>query len=511
MTSVFLSYLGALSTILQNPLSPVIFLSAMSLAALLVPAGKNVSEKAKNEESIAYFSIFSMMVCFFIAFFLFISMKLRSQFLFSGLLVADPLSSVGNLLFVSVSMIVLVFSMDYQKKEGSLGAEYYALILTACSAMMFLVMSNDLLMVFLSLEALSLPLYILTGYRKSQKSLEASLKYFFMGAYATCFFVYGTALVFGAAGTTRLNLILDAFKNNTISNSPLLYAGFLFIFVAVGFKVALFPFHMWLPDAYEGAPTPIAGFMVAVVKAAGFTAALRIFAPVTSELMGNFIPAFQVLAVLTMTAGNTAALIQKSVKRMLAYSSIAHAGYLFLGFISGNNMTESALWFYFMGYAFANLGAFCVLTVLSPKGENDFSFNVLRGKAITYPWVGFCMTVFMLSLTGIPPSVGFFGKFYLFSAAVKSGFISAAVIAFLNSVVSAYYYLKVVAEMFEPAVSPQRASIVPDSETWSPVPDGRSFLTESIPVFSKYAIIACALAILLYGLFPSPLLSLVSR
>lgn len=367
---------------------------------------------------------------------------------FQNMAVADGYATAFALVILAAAVLGVLLAWEVLPQVSQQLGSYYALLLLAVSGMITMAAATDLVVVFLALEILSLALYILVGFNRQQpRSAEASLKYFLLGAFASGFFLYGAALIYGATGTTNLSAIAAALTGRGGSDL-MLYGGTALLIVGFGFKVALVPFHMWTPDAYQGAPTPVTAFMSVGAKAAGFAAFLRVFftaLPVAHELWGW---AVAVLAALTMTLGNIAALRQLSLKRMLAYSSIAHAGYAAVGLVAGTGQGLSAVLFYLFAYTFMNIGAFAVVTAAERSGENDVMQGQLAGLADRQPLLAAATAVFMFSLAGVPPLAGFFGKFYVFSAAMAGGWGWLVVIGVVNSVISAFYYLRVTVEMY---------------------------------------------------------------
>jgi NADH-quinone oxidoreductase subunit N len=364
---------------------------------------------------------------------------------YSGMVVLDNLATILNLLFLGSTGVVILLSMPFLRRDDVEHSEYYALLLFATVGMMILGMGLDLITLFLGIEVMSISLYILAGYRRdSDASNEAAMKYFLLGAFASSILLYGIALVYGATGTTNLIRIAEA----AAGSSGLLLGGVALILVGLAFKVAAAPFHMWTPDVYEGAPTPITAFLSAGPKAAAFAAILRTFfigfGPITSEW--NTI--VSVLAALTMTIGNIAAIAQTNVKRMLAYSSIAHSGYVLIGVVAGGAPGGAAAVFYLLAYVAMNLGAFAVIVLLEHKGQRGEELKDYAGLGFRYPVIGALLSLFMISLSGIPPTVGFVGKLYLFGAAVQSGHVLLAVIGVLNSAISIFYYLRLMVLMY---------------------------------------------------------------
>src|SRR6267142_698050 len=369
---------------------------------------------------------------------------------YSGMVVMDNLSTLFNLLFLGSTFVVMLLSEPFLRQERVEQGEYYALILFCTSGMMLLAAGLDLITLFLGIEVLSISLYILAGYRRdSDASNEAAMKYFLLGAFASAILLYGVALTYGATGTTSLPKIADALTN---AEGPLpaglLLAGMAMILIGFAFKVALVPFHMWTPDVYEGAPTPITAFMSAGPKAAAFAAFLRTFFVAFGPIHGDWNMLLSVIAALTMTVGNIAAIAQTNVKRMLAYSSIAHSGYVLIGLVAGGAMGGTAAVFYLIAYVAMNLGAFAVIVLLAHKGQRGEELRDYGGLGFRYPIIGALLSLFMISLSGIPPTVGFTGTLYLFGAAVQSGHVLLAVIGVLNSAISIFYYLRLMVLMY---------------------------------------------------------------
>jgi NADH-quinone oxidoreductase subunit N len=369
--------------------------------------------------------------------------------LFGGMYLHDGFTVFFTLLFCGIAAVAVLQSWDYVKRTRINHGEYYALLLAATLGMILMAASNELITIFLGLELMSLALYILVGFRRTRlESSEAAMKYFLLGAFASGFLLYGIALLYGATGTTHLGRIGQFLMDSPAMGNPLLMVGALLVLVGFGFKVAAVPFHMWTPDAYEGAPTTVTGFMSAGAKAAGFAALLRVVIVALPTLQTDWRPLLSWIAILTMTVGNVTALLQTNVKRMLAYSSIAHAGYLLVAVVAGGVDGGSAALFYLAVYALMNLGAFGVLALLGRGGEERVMISDLAGLAYKSPILGIAMTVFMLSLGGIPPTAGFMGKVYLFGVAVNAGLIPLVIVGVLNSVVSVFYYLRVTVAMY---------------------------------------------------------------
>ena len=369
---------------------------------------------------------------------------------FYGMVTCDNFGATFKIIFVATSILALLIARHFLVAKGYDRPEYYSLLLFATSGMMIMANSTDLVVIFLGLEIMSVPLYVMAGFnRKALESNEASIKYFIMGAFASGFLLMGIAFIFGASGTTDLRRIVADFSFIASNYAVFLYSGAALVLIGFAFKVAAVPFHSWVPDVYQGAPTPVTAFFSVGPKAAGFAALLRIFMFGVSDLE-VLMKTFWVLAVLTMTVGNIIALRQNNVKRMLAYSSIAHAGYILVALAVGTSEAMSAAIFYLVAYALFNLGAFAVLIMLETRAGGTTDFDQLPGLSKAHPYLCAALALFMFGLSGFPPTVGFFGKFYLFSAAVKSGFIWLAIAGVMNSFVSVYYYFRVLkASYFE--------------------------------------------------------------
>lgn len=366
---------------------------------------------------------------------------------FQGMAVADRFALVVTLVIAVSASLALLISLNYVGRVELPAGEFYGLLLLSATGMVFLAGATHLLTIFLSLEILSIALYALAGLRlETPRSGEAALKYFLLGAFASAFLLYGMALVYGSTGSTSLAGIAAATPVQGPWD-PMLLAGLGLMLVGFAFKIAAVPFHMWTPDVYQGAPSAVTAFMSVGAKAAGFAALLRLLVTAFPNLAGVWVWPVAILAVLTMTWGNLAALAQNNVKRMLAYSSIAHAGYLLVGVAAGGAGVSGVL-FYLMAYALMNVGAFAVLIALERAEDTaGVTLDQVQGLFTRRPWLAAAMTVFMLSLAGIPPLAGFFGKLYVFSAAVQQGLLALAIFGVINSVISAYYYLRVVGRM----------------------------------------------------------------
>jgi len=367
---------------------------------------------------------------------------------FAGAIALDNYTGFFFILILLAAGLTLLMSLDYVREIGLAGAEYYALVLFATMGMMLMAAAGDLIIIFLGLETMSISVYVLAGlFRRQPKSSEAALKYFMLGAFSTGFLLYGIALLYGATGSVNLQAIGHAL-HQPMEHNPLLLLGLGMLLIGFGFKVAAVPFHMWTPDAYEGAPTSVTAFMAAGVKLAAFAAFIRLFIVHLWPVRAEWSLVLWVMAALTMITGNLIAVMQSNVKRMLAYSAIAHAGYILVAMTAGGPSAGTAILFYLVGYVFTNLGAFAVIIALARRGEAHDSIGDLRGLASRHPSLAAAMAIFMLSLTGVPPLAGFIGKFYLFAAAIEGGYVGLVVIAVITSVISAYYYIGVIVAMY---------------------------------------------------------------
>jgi NADH-quinone oxidoreductase subunit N len=372
---------------------------------------------------------------------------------FGGMIVVDDFANFLSVLLLVSGLAGIALSYDYLKRMSIGHSEYYVLLMFSITGMILMSMAADLILIFLALELLSIPLYVLAGIAVPRlSSEEAAIKYFLLGAFSSGFFVYGTALVYGATGSTALQKILEAVQSGT-DNPVILLVGAGLLLVGLGFKVAVVPFHMWTPDVYHGAPSSVTAFMAVGAKAAGFAALLRIFVLALPAISANLTPVLWALAVLTMILGNFVAIAQKNIKRLLAYSSIAHAGYILMALVPygqqdvSANTVASAL-FYLAAYAFTNFAAWAVVIALEQAGERGLELDDYAGLGRKYPALAAVMTVAMLSFTGVPPTLGFVGKFYLFRTVIEGGYIGLAIIGVLTSLISAYYYLRVVVIMY---------------------------------------------------------------
>jgi len=421
----------------------------------------------------------------------------------SGLIQGDAFSAFFHVLVGVVAFLVVLAAGSYLEREGLESAEFYALVLFATAGMGVLAGAQELLTAFIGLEMSSISSYILAGYRRdSMKASESAMKYFLLGSFATAFFLYGIALVYGATGMTALDKIASSAAAAPDSTSGLLKLGLALILIGLGFKVALAPFQVWTPDVYEGAPTPVTALFSAGPKAAAFALLLRIFATVPAATHFWFW-AFWLLAILTMFTGNLGALVQTNVKRLLAYSSIAHAGYILVAFAAVTTMADAgaaaarpayaAVLFYLLSYAVVKVGAFTIVSHLGGAGEKYNSLDDYAGLSQRHPFAAAALSLYLLSLLGLPVTAGFFGKFYIFKATVNSNLIWLAILMAINSVIGAYYYLRVIVVMYmrEPSGEAEPAG------------------TAKFPVAITAVVVLTALATVWFGVAPNQILRFI--
>ena len=442
------------------PLLPLIVVAAGAMGVLLV--GVQVDDEDSGGLGLLTISLF--VAAAIIA--LYLSGHV-TQLFFSGALATGNYTAYFEVIILFAAAMTALMSVEYTPEHDLPGAEYYALVMFAALGMMLMAASDDLIVIFLGLETMSIAVYALAGFmRRDPRSNEAALKYFLLGAFSTGFLLYGIALIYGATGSVKLEAI-SAALSHPVADNALLLCGVGLLLIGFAFKVAAVPFHMWTPDAYQGAPTPVTAFMAVGVKLAAFAAFLRIFMVHLGPLGPQWTTVLWVVAALTMTVGNLAALVQTNIKRMLAYSAIAHAGYVLVGMAAaGSSQAGGAILYYLLAYAFTNLGAFAVIVSLERRGAVSDEIADYRGLARRHPALAAVMALFLLSLTGVPPLAGFFGKFYVFSAAIDAHLVWLVIIAVLNSVVSAYYYLGVLVAMYvqeggvEPVALPTRPALI---------------------------------------------------
>lgn len=415
------------------------------------------------------------------------AVSMPNESAFRGMLLADGFSSFFNFTVCLILLLTILVSVAYQRFfTNIISGEYYCLLFFSATGMCFMAGAGHLMLLFVALELMSISIYVLAGFHKeSLQSIEAALKYFLLGAFASSFLLFGFAFLFGATGTMDI-VAMSRFiqANPDVLGSGLLLAGILLTVVGLGFKISMVPFHMWTPDVYEGAPTVITGFMATGVKAAAFAALIRVLMVPFASLPVDWSMVLWVAAVLTMTVGNVIALVQDNIKRMLAYSSIAHAGYLLIGFVSGTELAQAGILYYLLAYALMNMGAFGILALMGRVGEERCTLADFHGFGLSHPGWGVAMALFMLSLAGIPPTAGFMGKLYIFTAAIKSGYIWLVILGAVNSVISIAYYLRVIVVMYFQQPAP-------------------GFATPASTAAMSIAMTLAAAGVLILGIFPS--------
>jgi len=464
-------------------LAPVLVLTVFAMGVLILDlfAGK-------NKTLLAFVSIIGLLMTAISAF-----AKVGLPALsFNDSYIVDNFSIFFILIFTFSSALAILISIDFNKRENIKAGEFYSLILFSTVGMIVLASSTDLIMIFLGIEILSICLYVLTGiHRDHLKSNEAALKYFLLGAFATGFLLYGMALMYGATGTTNLIKITAIIKAGEVSSEPLLLMGVVLLLIGFGFKVASVPFHMWAPDAYQGAPSPVTAFMAVGPKAAAFAAFFRIFAETLPEISSFWETLLITISILTMFIGNLGAIMQTNIKRLMAYSSVTHVGYILIAVLAKDSFGSSALLFYMLTYAFMIFGAFGVIIILGRKGDENLEIEGYSGLGFKHPVIALCMTLFLLSLGGLPPLAGFVAKFYIFNAALQEGFLYLVIIAVLNSAISLYYYLKVIVFMYmkEPV---------------------REFQLSLSPI-TLFVVALAVIGVIQLGIFPDPIISLAQQ
>ncbi len=479
---------------LSAALLPDLVLSVGAMILLLFAAWKDESEQ--RARTVGVLSIWLTVITAALV----IWMIVRGASAAGGIIAVDNFRWAIDLVVLATTLITLALSLDYARTERLVTAEMYVLVLLSSAGMMLLAAARDLIMVFLAIELMSVAVYVLAGIkRSSDRSAEAALKYFLLGAFSTGFLLYGIALVYGATGTTNLSAIGSQVTEASFASAPMLLVGIGLLVVGFGFKVALVPFHMWAPDVYEGAPTPITAYMAVAVKAAAFAAFLRVWHEAFPGASGAWLPVLWWLAVITMVAGNVIALAQRNMKRMLAYSSIAHAGYLLVAIVA-NRYTDagaSSLVFYLVAYMLATMGAFAVVVAVDEPGERRQNLKDYSGLWWERPWAALAMAVFMFSLLGFPVAggMGFFAKWYILRAAIGSSHpqVLLAVILVIASVVSAGYYLAVVIYMF----------MRPRVETPA--------VRRPLGLGTSIVIGVAAAVLLIFGVFPAGFVGLANR
>jgi len=414
----------------------------------------------------------------------------------SGAIAVDGFSVFFMVLLTAALALGTLLGDAWLKREEVDGPEYHVLALLCVSGAMLMAAADDLIVLFLGLEILSIPLYVLAGFDgRRRESREAAMKYFVLGAFSSALLLYGIALTYGATGSTSLPQIATYLAQEVIASNGVLLAGLALLLAGLGFKVAAVPFHAWTPDVYQGAPSPVTGFMAAVAKAAGFAALLRVFFSSFSVLRLDWQPLLWAVAVLTLLVGSVLALVQTDIKRMLAYSSISHAGYVLIGLQAGTARGIAGALFYLLAYTFMVLGSFAIVTLMGRRGDSRHSLEEYRGMAAQRPALALLFAVFLMAQTGVPFTTGFLAKFYVISAAVESRSYALAIIGMLAAVIAAFFYLRVIVLMYSPAAGGEAGPAEPPGGSPIPLP-GTVAVT-----------LAVALAVtVVFGLVPAPMI-----
>ena len=413
---------------------------------------------------------------------------------FQGMLVVDGMATFFRTLVIGVGLLMVFSSTDYLRREKQETGEYYALVLFSIVGQCVMVTANELIMIFIGLEISSIASYILAGYlRDDARNNESALKYFLLGSFATAFLLYGVAWIYGATGSTNLTEIRRALTSGAAPPEAMIGVAAALIFVGLAFKISAAPFQGWAPDVYQGAPAPVSAFLTVGPKAAAFAVLMRVFLGTLETAAPHWMPAIWVCALATMVVGNFAAIMQSNIKRLLAYSSIAHAGYVLVAVAANSGTGSAAVMFYLAAYAFTNIGAFAVVTYFGRAGEKYVGIDDFSGLAQRQPAMAAMLTIFLLSLIGVPLTGGFFGKFYIFKAALDANLIWLTVLGLLNSAVAAYYYLRILVVMYmrEPGESVEK------------LPPAGALL--------QIAVYGSAVGTVLLGVFPSLVLDFANR
>jgi NADH-quinone oxidoreductase subunit N len=469
---------------------PEISLVVSGIIALII----DLILKGKRKTPVAFWNLFAILLTSGLV----INRWSISSYCMNGFARLNTVTNLFDMIFLAAAFFTVLLSISYLKRVGYNYGEFYGLLLFSVAGMFVMASAADLMVFFLGLELMSIALYIMVGlFRTRKESNEAAIKYLIMGAFTTAFILYGIALMFGATGTTKLAGIAQALEAGRVQTQSVIFLlAMILIIVGFAFKLALAPFHMWTPDVYQGAPTPLTGFMSVAVKGAAYAALIAVLASMT-QASKEWTVLLQFLAIITMTWGNIAALRQDNMKRMLAYSSIAHSGYILVGITAyGNaavsNLSLSAVIFYLVVYLFMNIGAFAAAMVVAGAKDDLYHIDTYKGLSRRKPLLALLISIFMFSLMGIPPLAGFMGKFQIFYSAIKAGFVPLAVIAVLNSVVSVYYYLRVVLVIY--------------------MKNGDQPANETKPTFIELTVIGLfALCIIGLGLFPSLIMNVITK
>ena len=475
-TAIMNSYL---SDIFSN--APVMVVTGTALAAMAVEAAHRTRPVITSYVSLVGLTIAAVLA----------AANLTGEGLSFNTMVKDGgYANYFGTLFCIVAIMTVVISRNYFEQQKYHRGEFYILLLFTTVGMMLIASANDLIILFLGIELMSVCLYILAGFiRMKGRANEAALKYFLLGAFSTGFLLYGIALIYGAVGSTNLLTIQNAFTS--VSTNLLFVIGVGLLIIGLAFKVAAVPFHMWAPDVYEGSPTTVTAFMSTGVKAAAFSAFIIVFIRTCDFLGGRVNDLIAILAAASMILGNVVAIAQTNIKRMLAYSSIAHAGYMLSGIAAGTLDGQVGVMFYLVAYSFMNIGAFAIVSFLEREDDKNLLLEDYHGLSRQQPLLAFLMAVFMFALAGVPPFAGFFGKYYIFFAAIKSHMTWLAIVGVLMSLVSAYYYIRVVVLMY--------------------FREGRSDVEFKPSRAALAVVVACAFAVFVLGLFPSFIVQIAQR
>ncbi len=461
-------------------IAPITTLTLLSIIILVVEALVQESEKISF-----WVSAIGLTICMILSL---AALDLTGT-VFNKMLTVGGLGNLFGALFCIAALLTIILSRDYLQKEHVNFGEFYLLILFSTIGMMLMASAADLIIIFLGLELMSICLYVLAGFTRTRMvSNESSLKYFLLGAFATGFLLYGIALLYGASGTT--NIFTIASNISALSTSAFFWVGLAMLLVGLSFKIGAVPFHMWIPDVYQGSPTTATGFMATGAKAAAFAALLVVVAHQQFDGSVKLKAVLALLSAASMIVGNIVAISQSSIKRMLAYSSVAHAGYMLAGVAAGNQLGRVGVLFYIVAYTFMNLGAFGILALLEGEEEKNLQFEDYAGLATKRPFLSALMAIFMISLAGIPPFGGFFGKYYVFLAAINADLTWLAILGVLMSVVSVYYYLRLVMVMY--------------------FQDAEIPLAATISKASVFALTVAAAAVIELGIYPSSILTIIN-
>lgn len=456
--------------------APLMIVTCTALIAMLVEAVRGTKPKTLYFISLIGLSISAIMAI----------LNLRTEgSTFGGMILYGGYCNFLTTLFCAASILTVILSRDYFERQNYHRGEFYILLLFATIGMLLIASANDLIIIFLGIELMSICLYVLAGFiRTKERANEAALKYFLLGAFATGFLLYGIALIYGVVGSTNLASIKNSFA--VVSTNILFLSGAGLLIIGLAFKAAIVPFHMWAPDVYEGASTPVTALMSTGAKAAAMTAFITIFIRTFDFLGGRVNDLVAVLAAASMILGNVVAIAQSNIKRMLAYSGIAHAGYMLTGIASGTLDGQVGVMYYLVAYTMMNLGAFAIVSIIEGKDDSHLVIEDYTGMNQSHPMLSVVMSIFMFSLAGIPPFSGFFGKYYVFLAAIKSKMIWLVVIGVLTSLISAYYYLRIIVLMF--------------------FREGSTRLSVKPAAAVQFLVVVLAFLVLVLGLYPSPII-----